>query len=90
MQIYALFDDNGLPRGFFTPVIHSEIPSDAVQISVKQWHEFIRNKGRMRWDGEKAVEYLPPDSAGRGISSRFGQLLRPLRMLRRKSGMLAL
>ncbi len=61
MQIYALFDDDGLPKGFFTPVIHAEIPPGAVRISVEDWHEFIRNMDRRRWDGEKVVEYVAPE-----------------------------
>lgn len=60
MQIYALFDDQGLPKGFFTPLVHQSIPDGAVRISVKDWHEFIRHKDLRRWDGEKVVEYLPP------------------------------
>ena len=59
MQIYALFDDLGLPKGFFTPLVHQRIPEGAVPISVQDWHEFIRHKGLRRWDGEKVVEYLP-------------------------------
>lgn len=59
MQIYALFDDLGLPKGFYTPLVHESIPNGAVCISVVQWHEFIRYKGLRRWDGEKVVEYLP-------------------------------
>lgn len=59
MRIYALFDDHGLPKGFYTPLVHASIPKGAVCISVTQWHEFIRHKGLRRWDGEKVVEYLP-------------------------------
>ena len=59
MQIFAIFDDNGLPEAFYTPLVHQRIPGGAIQISVHDWHEFIRNKGQRRWDGEKVVEYLP-------------------------------
>jgi hypothetical protein len=59
MQIFALFDDNGQPKGFYTPLVHQSIPEGAVSISVSDWHEFIRYKGLRRWDGEKVVESLP-------------------------------
>ena len=62
MQIYALFDETGLPKGFYTPLVHERIPKGAVPISVSQWHEFIRHKGLRRWDGEKVVEYKPVTS----------------------------
>lgn len=59
MQIFALFDDQGFPKGFYTPFVHGTIPNGAVGISVKQWHEFIRHKGLRRWDGDNVVEYFP-------------------------------
>lgn len=57
MQIYALFDDQGLPKGFYTRLIHAEIPAAAVPISVADWHALVANKDKRRWDGEKVVEY---------------------------------
>lgn len=59
MQIYALFDEAEQPKGFYTPLVHQQVPAGAVQISVQDWHEFIRHKGLRRWDEEKVVEYLP-------------------------------
>ena len=74
MQIYALFDDNGLPKGFFTPVIHADIPAGAVRISVEDWHEFITNMDRRRWDGEKVVEYVPAERLKANARTLIGRL----------------
>lgn len=82
MEIYALFDEDGHPKGFFTPVVHSRIPGDAIRISVSHWHEFIRNKGLRRWDGEKPVKYDPPHDAGRPVASRLGRALHPFAIVR--------
>jgi hypothetical protein len=81
MQIFAVFDDDGLPTGFYTPGIHAEIPTKACRISVKQWHEFITNKGQRRWDGEKVVEYFPESSPGPAYSSILGQFVGPMLLL---------
>jgi len=75
MQIFAVFDTEGLPKGFYTPVIHSEIPEGSVRITAKQWHEFLANKGKRKWDGEKVVEYFPPQNSGPAFSARLDQLL---------------
>lgn len=75
MDVYAIFDQDGLPKGFYTPIVHSHIPHGAVRISKEQWHELIGHKGRRRWDGEKVVEYAPPPCSGPGISTLLGQAL---------------
>ncbi|MDR3641102.1 MAG: hypothetical protein P4L39_07245 [Humidesulfovibrio sp.] len=77
MEIFAVFDDEGLPKGFFTPVVHSHIPHGSCRISVEQWHEFIANKGARRWDGENIVEYVPISKPGPALSALFGQLAGP-------------
>lgn len=82
MEIYALFDENGHPQGFYTPVVHSRIPGKAIKISVLHWHEFIRNKGLRRWDGEKPVKYDPPHDMSRPVESRLGRALYPLAIVR--------
>jgi len=73
MRIYAVFDANGLPKGFYTPVVHSKIPEGAVRISKEQWHEFIRNQGQRCWDGEKVVEYVPQPCSAHGFAARIGE-----------------
>ncbi|SNS07687.1 hypothetical protein SAMN04488503_2603 [Humidesulfovibrio mexicanus] len=82
MEIYALFDENGHPKGFYTPVVHSRIPGDAIRISVSHWHEFIRNKGLRRWDGEKPVKYDPPQSAQHRSQSPTKGSLHPIALVR--------
>lgn len=57
MSIYAKFDINGVPVGFYNEAIHNDIPEGGVDISEEQWKEFINNQGQRRWDGEKVVEY---------------------------------
>jgi len=74
MHVFAVFDANGLPKGFYTPVIHSSIPSEAIPISIEHWHQLIGNKGKCRWDGEKVVEYFPPPES----ASMFVAVLRQL------------
>lgn len=75
MQVFAVFDANGLPKGFYTPVIHQNIPKEAVPVSVEQWHQLIGNKGKCRWDGEKVVEYFPPPESVSVFSSLFRLVL---------------
>jgi len=73
MRIFAIFDAEGLPKGFYTPVVHSRIPEGAVCISKEQWHEFITHQGRRSWDGENVVEYIPASSSKRGAALGMGQ-----------------
>jgi len=84
MQVFALFDEHGLPKGFYTPVIHDKIPNGAVRISVVQWHDFIRNKGLRRWDGEKVVEYLPSPSTKSNTLVPLGRFLFSLGLFLKK------
>ncbi len=84
MEIYALFDDNGLPKGFFTPVIHEDIPAGAVRITICHWHEFITNQGSRRWDGEKPVKYNAPERPGARYSRSLWRILYPIAILRNK------
>lgn len=84
MEIYALFDDQGLPKGFYTPVIHAKIPHGAVRITTCHWHEFIRHQGFRRWDGEKPVEYIPPQTPSKQLSRSLWRLLHPIAILRNK------
>lgn len=84
MEIYALFDSDGLPQGFYTPVIHQSIPSEAIKISVSHWHEFIRHKGMRRWNGEKPVEYLPPQRPMTACTRSVWRILYPIAVLRNK------
>jgi len=75
MRIYAIFDTEGLPKGFYTPLVHSRIPEGAVCISKEQWHEFIRNQGQRCWDGEKVVEYAPRSCSAQSLAARIGEFI---------------
>lgn len=47
MQIYAQFDINGNPTGFFTAALHGEdIPTTAVPINVDDYQRFINEPGK--------------------------------------------
>jgi hypothetical protein len=62
MKIYALFDEEGRPKGFYPTDIHPTPPLGAVEISVDDWQEFLDYQGVRRWDGFKVVEC--PQQAG--------------------------
>jgi hypothetical protein len=85
MQVFALFDEHGVPKGFYTPVIHERIPEGAVRISVTQWHDFIRNNGLRRWDGEKVVEYAPCQSQKHNTHVSLGRFLFLVGLLLKKA-----
>lgn len=84
MEIYALFDAEGFPTGFYTPVIHEKIPHSAIRITTVEWHEFITHKGSRRWDGEKPVEYNPPQKPAKRYSRSLWRILYPIAILRNK------
>jgi hypothetical protein len=81
MRIFAIFDEHGFPKRFYTTVIHSEIPEVAIPISVEQWHQFIKNSGQCRWDGEKVVEYVPGQHSRQPSARPQRKRWRPLRSL---------
>ncbi|WP_247880179.1 hypothetical protein [Brucella pituitosa] len=61
MKIYAIFDEYGLPLGFYTSEIHgANTPVDAVEITGSQWKEFLDNQGARKWQDGRVVEYTPP------------------------------
>lgn len=58
MQKYAIFDENGLPKAFYSSEIHGDnIPKGAAPITEEQWYEFISNPDGRKWNFEtNAVE----------------------------------
>jgi len=53
---YASFDKDGFPTAFYDTEINGEnIPKAAVEISDKDWMEFINNQGARAWDGSKVI-----------------------------------
>lgn len=58
---YAIFDGNGLPTAFYSPDVHGDdIPTEAIQITDEQWHEFIDNNGLRKWVAGEVADYVPP------------------------------
>ena len=50
---YAIFDEKGLPKAFYDKTIHGDkIPEEAIEITDKQWSQFINNQGKRAWDFE--------------------------------------
>ena len=41
---YAIFDEKGLPKGFYDPAIHKNIPQNAVEISDEVWEKLLTGK----------------------------------------------
>lgn len=59
MNYHAIFDENGLPTGFWAEG-QDGIPEGAVTITEEQWLEFINNVGERFWDGQDIAVYTPP------------------------------
>lgn len=54
---YAIFDERGLPQGFYTPEIHGDnIPKEAIEITEEQWQEFINNQGRRAYINGQIID----------------------------------
>jgi hypothetical protein len=43
MKIFAVFDEKGFPKAFFSADIHKEIPAEAIEIGEKIWKQLITN-----------------------------------------------
>jgi len=41
MKIFAVFDEKGFPKAFFSPDIHKEIPAEAIEIEEAVWKQLI-------------------------------------------------
>lgn len=68
MKIYATFDDDGFPTGFWNDEVfpnrtdgsqHPSIPSTAICITPHQWQEFIDNAGLRKWEDGRVVPFTP-------------------------------
>ncbi len=61
MTYFAIFSEDGWPRGFFTEEVHGEnIPAEAIAITDEQWREFVDNPGFRKWENGTVVPYEPP------------------------------
>ncbi|WP_273728100.1 hypothetical protein [Brucella gallinifaecis] len=62
MSKFAVFNDEGFPTAFYWQDDHTPgIPVGAIEITDEQWLELIDNAGLRRWNGERVVEYTPPE-----------------------------
>lgn len=52
---FALIDEDGRPKAFYSSDVNKDIPSEAVEISHDQWMEFINNPGVRRFQNQKIV-----------------------------------
>lgn len=71
-MVFATFDANGFPTGFFVEDLHgrrvvedepnpnSLIPADAVEIDQSQHNKLVSQPGQWRWNGETVVVFTPP------------------------------
>ncbi|MDH2092534.1 hypothetical protein N5K21_27860 [Rhizobium pusense] len=60
-MVFAKFDDEGFPIGFYTEEIHGDtIPAGSIEISEAQWKDFLDNAGLRRWENGGIVEIEPP------------------------------
>ncbi|WP_273727331.1 hypothetical protein [Brucella gallinifaecis] len=73
----ATFDGNGFPVAFYWIGVHEDIvPSDAIEITEEQWLELIDNAALRRWDGERVVEYTPPEPIPEELHAQMPPLSR--------------
>lgn len=62
-MLKALFDENGLPQGFYNTDAYDDIsfiPEKAIEITEDQYREFLDNIGRRKWNNGEVVEYELP------------------------------
>lgn len=66
-MIYAKFDDNGFPLGFWIEEAYDKpeeiVPTDAIVITEAQHLEFIENAGGRRFIGGEVVVFEAPVAA---------------------------
>ena len=60
MTYYAIFNEAGFPRGFFTEAVHGDnIPPQAIAISDDQWQRLTDPENLHIWVDGDAVTYTP-------------------------------
>jgi len=57
---YTILDTNGLPTAFYSDDIHSDIPTDAIEITDEQWLECLNNQGTRQFVNGTLVAYVAP------------------------------
>lgn len=63
MEIFATFDEQGFPTGFYHPEISTvAAPASAVKITEKQWLDFCENQGARKWSNGKVLTVSHPEA----------------------------
>ena len=61
MIVRAVFDVAGFPTAFYPDDAWPEgYPTDAIEITEDDWHEFLNNQGLRQWKDGGIAEYSPP------------------------------
>jgi hypothetical protein len=58
-HVFALFDKDGYPIGFYPSDIWPEPPKGSVEISIAQWREFLDNQGYRKYVDGNVVPTEP-------------------------------
>jgi len=80
---YGVFDEKGLPQGFYDSKIHgSNIPTDAVEISDSVWLELIQNPGKRAYVGGTIIDISAKkwdSSTNQWVDKSTDEILNPLK-----------
>lgn len=58
MKIYASFDKEGFPIGFYPDDIYSNKPENTIEITEEQWHELLLGNKKFDLDNNKVIDYI--------------------------------
>lgn len=61
MKIFATFNEQGLPTGFYNTEIHNIIPELAIEISKEDWETFVTYPNKYRLNNNKIEEIPIPE-----------------------------
>lgn len=60
---FGVFDENGLPLGFYSSDLHGEnVPADAVAITEAQWIDLLEGGGNRAWKDGQIIDFEPPNA----------------------------
>ncbi len=86
MAYYAQFNTEGFVLGFYDDLSISK-PDEVVEVSEEQYLELLTNQAFRRWDGEKIVEYTPPEATPAELRAQMPPITkRQLRLILVRNG----